>query len=337
MPKTDEGHRSQIPVLTHEWHHCRHHSPNGYSNIWKDNVPEFSVFAVLKWIVGHLLQRKERIPPPVVRLDPEMIAAPPVRLRVVWIGHSTLLIQTPELNILTDPMFSRRASPFSFIGPKRRAMLPIGIDELPRIDVVLLSHNHYDHCDRRTMRTLFERFDPLTLVPLGLKRLMEQWNGGRVVELDWWQCVEFDGLRFHAAPARHFSGRWLRDRDRTLWTSWYVEGIESDVRLYFAGDSGYAGHFAEIRNHFGAPEVAMLPIGAYLPRWFMEPVHMDPAEAVRAFLDLEAGHFVPIHWGLFDLADEPLAEPIELTRRYCAEAGVCERLHELPIGGIVSL
>lgn len=329
--------KTPLQVQSHPRYHRRHHHRKGFRNIWEENVTPPSFFAAIKWIAGRSLRRKENIPPAVSPLDPSSLAQPPAGVRIVWLGHSSLLVQTPTLTILVDPVFCNRVSPVPFIGPKRLAPVPVSLDDLPHIDLILLSHNHYDHCDKKTLRVLFKRFDPVVLVPLGMKSLVEGWGAGHTAELDWWQYVDVLGIRFHAAPARHFSGRGLSDRNRTLWTSWYLEGIEGNLRIYFGGDTAYADHFTEIREQFGAPQVAMLPVGAYLPRWFMEPVHMDPAQAVQSFVDLGAEHFIPIHWGVFDLADEPLDEPITLTNQLCGRAGVAGALHRLPIGGVFVL
>lgn len=332
-------------VESHPRYHRRHHTEKGFRNIWEEAPPGFSFFTALRWVISHALQRKENLSPPLRPLDTARLRESADPLQIVWFGHSSLLIRIGDLTILVDPVFSNCASPVSFIGPKRLTPLPEGIDDLPQIDILLLSHNHYDHCDKRTLRDLFRRCDPVVLVPLGMKPLMKRWGAGRVAELDWWQYVDVGGIRFHAAPARHFSGRGLRDRNRTLWASWYLEelkeekkeGAEEGLRIYFGGDTAYAEHFAEIREQFGPPHVAMMPVGAYLPRWFMEPVHVDPAQAVQAFRDLGGKHLIPIHWGVFDLADEPLAEPIELTRKGCAETGIADALCELPVGGIFTL
>lgn len=324
-------------VNSHPRYNRRHHTPKGFRNIWDEHPPSFSFFTALRWVIGHALQRKENIPPPVRSVDPSLLAQPPSQFRIVWLGHSSLLIQTPALTILVDPVFCDRASPFPFAGPKRLAALPITIDDLPRIDIILLSHNHYDHCDKSALRVLFKQYDPVVLVPLGVKNLVEGWGANRAVELDWWQYVDVEGMRFHATPARHFSGRSLWDRNQSLWLSWYLEGLNDDTRIYFGGDTAYATHFSEIREECGAPQVALLPVGAYMPRWFMESVHTDPAQAVQGFLDLQAEHLIPIHWGVFDLADETISEPMELTRKCCREAGFQGVLHELPIGGIFSL
>ena len=187
------------------------------------------------------------------------------------------------------------------------------------------------------IRTLARRHDPLFLVPLGVGRLVRQAGATQVLELDWWQYVDRDGWRFHCTPAKHFSGRGLTNRDATLWSGWFLEALDGSQTVYFAGDSGYAEHFTAIYERLGAPEVALLPIGAYRPRWFMESVHVDPAQAVQAFVDLQATHFIPIHWGTFDLAEEPLQEPPLLLQQAAAEQNIADCVHLLDIGGVFSL
>ncbi|MDW8225819.1 MAG: MBL fold metallo-hydrolase, partial [Bacteroidota bacterium] len=197
-------------------------------------------------------------------------------------------------------------------------------------------HNHYDHLDRASVRFLLQRDNPIFLVPLGLAELVRQWGSQRVVELDWWEFVDYAGARFHCTPARHFSGRGLNDRNRTLWASWYVETPEH--RIYFGGDTGYGQHFAQIRQYLGAPELVLLPIGAYEPRWFMQEYHIAPDEALRAFLDLKGIHLLPIHWGTFDQADEGLQEPPYRLRDAARRLTLSEaHLHILPIGGSLTL
>jgi L-ascorbate metabolism protein UlaG (beta-lactamase superfamily) len=262
------------------------------------------------------------------------------RVRVTWLGHSALVLQMGGQTILIDPMLGPRASPLGFAGPKRLVPAPLQPADLPRVDVVVYSHDHYDHLDKPTVKRLVDAHDPLFAVPLGLGDIVKRWGARRVVEMDWDQYVDLpaqDGatLRISAAPARHFSGRGLTNRNGTLWASWFftLNGDAPDpARVYYGGDTGYGTLFSEIRARYGAPDLALLPIGAYAPRWFMEEVHMDPQQAVQAALDLEAAHVIPVHWGVFDLADEPMSEPPVRFRRHALEAGIPSRVHELRIG-----
>ena len=226
---------------------------------------------------------------------------------ITWIGHSTLLVQVDGANVLTDPNWGARASPVSWAGPRRLSPAGVEFEHLPRIDVVMISHDHYDHLDLGTVKRLAQTHDPLFLVPLGLKAWFADNGMGRVEELDWWQEREYRGVKFVCVPAQHFSQRTLRDGNTRLWASWAV--LSRKRRLYFAGDTGYFAGFKEAGQRLGPFDVAAIPIGAYLPPEIMKAVHTTPEEAVQAFLDLDAGVLLGIHWGTFDLAEEPLDEP----------------------------
>jgi L-ascorbate metabolism protein UlaG (beta-lactamase superfamily) len=224
-------------------------------------------------------------------------------MRVTFVNHATALIQAEGLNVLTDPIWSDRCSPVSFAGPKR--VIPPGLryEQLPAIDVVLISHNQYDHLDLPTLRRLAAEHRPRVLVPLGNRRLLDRAGVGGAEELGWWQSVGVgDAVQIAAVPAQHFSGRGLFDRDRALWAGFVLAGPAGPV--YFAGDTGFGPHFEEIRNRFGPPRLALLPIGAYRPEWFMSRVHASPDEALRAHRILGAGTSVGIHFGTFRLADD---------------------------------
>ena len=227
---------------------------------------------------------------------------------ITFIGHSTFLIQTPAGNILTDPMYSDRAGPFTLLGPRRVRQPAVRFDDLPPISTVLLSHNHYDHCDRPTLRRLAKRFNPLVVTPLGNGRFARASGIKRVEELDWWDRAATSPLPITLTPARHFSARTPFDRNRALWGGFIVEIGGADV--YFAGDTAYATFFREIRQRFGPVDLALLPIGAYEPRWFMHVVHMNPEEAVRAHLDLEAAQSIGMHYGTFRLTTEGIDDPL---------------------------
>jgi len=232
-------------------------------------------------------------------------------LTITWVGHSTLLIQMDGQNILTDPIWSDRASPLQFLGPKRFTPPGIPFRDLPPVDVVIISHDHYDHLDKKTILKLGNA--PLYLVPLGVGDLLKSWGIDHYQELDWWDEFVFNKIRFTCTPAQHFSGRTPFDRNQRLWAGWAIRGRMHN--LYFGGDSGYFPGFLDIGERLGPFDLAALPIGAYRPRWFMAPVHMDPAQAVQAWQDLKARIFLPIHWRTFQLADEPLDEPPRLLHR----------------------
>jgi N-acyl-phosphatidylethanolamine-hydrolysing phospholipase D len=226
---------------------------------------------------------------------------------ITWIGHSTLLAQIEGINILTDPQWSERASPVSWGGPRRLNPPGLAFEDLPRIDFVLISHDHYDHLDLTTVKRLAEAHDPLFLVPLGLKAWFAENGMSRVEELDWWDERHYRGIRFVCVPAQHFSQRTLWDANERLWASWAV--LSPKRKLYFSGDTGYFAGFKEARQRLGAFDVAAVAIGAYVPAEIMKTVHTTPEEAVQAFVDLEARNLLAIHWGTFDLAEEPLDEP----------------------------
>jgi N-acyl-phosphatidylethanolamine-hydrolysing phospholipase D len=226
---------------------------------------------------------------------------------ITWIGHSTLLVQMDGTNILTDPQWSKRASPVSWGGPRRLSSPGLAFEDLPRIEFVLISHDHYDHLDLNTVKRLAEAHDPLFLVPLGLKAWFADNGMRRVEELDWWQEREYHGVRFVCVPAQHFSQRTLWDGNKRLWASWGV--LSAKRKFYFAGDTGYFGGFKEAGQRLGPFDLAAIPIGAYVPPEIMKAVHTTPEEAVQAFLDLDARTLLGIHWGTFDLAEEPLDEP----------------------------
>jgi len=227
---------------------------------------------------------------------------------VTFIGHATFLIQTAAGNLITDPMYSDRAGPFGLLGPRRVRQPAVRFDDLPPISTVLLSHNHYDHCDRPTLARLAKRFDPVVITPIGNGALVQSTGLHKVEELDWWQDAKTSTLPLTLTPAHHFSARTPFDRNRALWGGFTM--AIAHRRIYFAGDSAYAPFFREVRRRFGPIDLALLPIGAYEPRWFMRAVHMNPAEALQAHLDLEASESIAMHFGTFQLTTEGIDEPI---------------------------
>lgn len=229
--------------------------------------------------------------------------------RITFINHTTFLIQTGGMNILTDPVYSERVSPFSFAGPKRMRPTGIRFEDLPKIDLVLLSHNHYDHLDAVTVRRLKQTFNPLFIVPLGVAQFLRKMDITRVEELDWWQEFSIASFHISSVPAQHFSGRGFFDRDKTLWCGYVVKS--KMLSVCFVGDTGYNNHtFKEISDRVGDIDLAIIPIGAYKPIWFMSPVHCSPAEAVKIHLDLKARRSIASHFGTFPLGDEGQSEPI---------------------------
>jgi L-ascorbate metabolism protein UlaG (beta-lactamase superfamily) len=232
---------------------------------------------------------------------------------VTFIGHSTFLIRTAAGNILTDPMYSDRAGPWNITGPRRVRPPAVRFDDLPPIAVVLLSHNHYDHCDLRTLRRLAQRFDPIVVTPLGNAALVRSAGIRRVEELDWWEDAKSPPMPVILTRAHHFAARGLFDRFRALWGGFLVS--VGDRWIYFAGDTAYAPFFADVRRRVPSIALALLPIGAYEPRWFMQSVHMNPDEAVRAHLELEAVESIAMHFGTFQLTTEAIDEPVQALAR----------------------
>jgi N-acyl-phosphatidylethanolamine-hydrolysing phospholipase D len=333
-----------------------HHTPEGFRNLTGAQVDK-PLSSLLRWRADAL---RDGLPPapqqatpvalpelgllhanttPVRRVGAQAAIAP--LPSVTWIGHATVLVQSGGLNILTDPIFSERASPVSFLGPRRAQPPGIALDDLPPIDVVVVSHNHYDHLDRLSVALLNERGRGATLflVPLGIKPLLAQLGISNVIELDWWDVHTHAGVQFQLVPVQHWSARGLGDRNQTLWGGWAV--FAPDLRWYFSGDSGYSRYFAETREKL-APhqrdgvlfDVALLTIGAYEPRWFMKEQHMNPADAVQAHKDLGALRSLGIHWGTFALTDEALDQPPRDLAQARAQHGVADQdFFVLPIGG----
>jgi len=249
---------------------------------------------------------------------------------VTWIGHATVLVQMDHVGFLTDPIWSATASPLSFFGPRRFAPAPLAIDALPPVDFVLISHNHFDHLDLATLRQLAAagtRF----LVPLRVGALLRTAGIDPVDELDWWESRRIGTVTVHCVPSQHWSGRRFGDTNATLWAGWAVVGPSR--RFYFAGDTGYFDGLAEIGRRLGPFGLAALPIGAYEPATMMRGVHLDPEQAVRAGLDLDAEIMLGVHYGTFDLADEPPDEPPLRFRAEAARRGLDgARVWTAPVG-----
>ena len=227
---------------------------------------------------------------------------------ITWIGHESFLYQNKDINVLTDPHFTQRASPLNFAGPKRYMAPGMKIDDLPNIDVVTISHSHYDHLDYKSVKLLTEKFENiLFLVPLGLKKWFESKGIYNVRELDWWDSFTIEETLITFAPVQHWSARGLFDRNETLWGAWHFKNkFHSFIHL---GDTGYTDDFRVIKEKLGPVDLAAIPIGAYEPRWIMEFSHINPEEAVMTFLDLEASKAIGMAWGTFILTDEPVKEP----------------------------
>ncbi|XP_044279369.1 N-acyl-phosphatidylethanolamine-hydrolyzing phospholipase D isoform X3 [Varanus komodoensis] len=244
--------------------------------------------------------------------NPELVGKTGAGIRVTWLGHASVMVEMDELTFLTDPVFSQRVSPVQFAGPKRFRGPPCTVDQLPKIDAVVISHTHYDHLDYHTVINLNSRFgsDLRWFVPLGLLDWMQKCGCENVIELDWWgeNCVPgHDAVTFVFTPAQHWSKRTVTDDNKVLWGSWSVLGPWN--RFFFAGDTGYCVAFEEIGKRFGPFDLAAIPIGAYEPRWFMKYQHVDPEEAVRIHIDVQTKKSLAIHWGTFALANEYYLDP----------------------------
>ena len=254
-------------------------------------------------------------------------------LRVTFVNHSTFLLQLSGINILTDPIWSKRASPLSWIGPKRHRPPGIRFEDLPPIHLVLLSHDHYDHMDLPILKRIASDHRPMIYTGLGNARTLAKHRIGNVVELDWWQAASTAaGMRIHAVPAQHFSGRSPFDRDSTLWCGFVI--VSHAGTVCFAGDTAFGPHLEQIASQFPEIDLAILPIGAFRPEWFMGEVHMSPEEAVKAHLQLAARVSVASHFGTFRLADDGEEEPVERLRMALKETDLRETEFWVPSPGV---
>jgi L-ascorbate metabolism protein UlaG (beta-lactamase superfamily) len=283
-----------------------HYDGKKFFNPTKNDAPGFSKTIKMLFTLHYKKWPDSAENKPLLNLNSHLITQ---QVAITFVNHATLLIQLPGLNILTDPIWCKRASPFNWAGPKRVRKPGIDFDSLPKIDLVMISHNHYDHMDLETLKRLNQRFSSRMVVPLGDKALLKSEGIENVEEMDWWDKISMNpetSITF--TPTQHFSSRGPFDRNKTLWGSYMIES--SHRLIYFAGDSGYSIHFKEIRDRFGPTDIALLPIGAYEPRWFMKPIHMNPAEAVQAHLDLESRQSIGIHFGTFQLTEEEIDAPV---------------------------
>jgi L-ascorbate metabolism protein UlaG (beta-lactamase superfamily) len=313
-------------IATADSLHAAHFANGRFFNPW--GVTKAGFRDLVRWKLFSRNDYDRSWPPAVPRVGNDGVSlsrrdGPP---ELHWVGHSTFAIRDGASVLLTDPHFGPRA-----LFPRRRTPPGVPLAAIPGSAVAILSHNHYDHLDRHTLARL-----PKSVawrVPLGLGRFMRSLGFDDVAELDWWEATDCRGFRLTLLPAQHWSRRLSQPDESTLWGSWLVESERQ--RLYFAGDSGHFHGFAEYGRRFPGLDVALLPIGAYEPRWFMRPVHMNPQEALAAFRDVGARIMVPMHWGTFDLTDEPIDEPDRVLGR-CLETEASDlvaRVVRLPIGG----
>ncbi|WP_316795114.1 MBL fold metallo-hydrolase [Pedobacter agri] len=252
-------------------------------------------------------------------------------VRILFVNHSTFLIQMNGINILIDPVWSKRASPLSWAGPKRLRQPGIHFNSLPKIDLVLLTHNHYDHLDIETLKVIDKVHSPEYIVPLGVDKILERLNILNVRQLDWHQHAIFGKIKITATPAIHFSGRGMLDRDNTLWCGFIINGLKS---LYIVGDTAYDDQlFKDIRNKYSSIDISIIPIGAYKPKWFMSPIHTDPNEAVRIHQDIGSNESIACHFGTFQLADEGLDDVPQDLNKALGSSGVSPQSFILPKEG----
>jgi N-acyl-phosphatidylethanolamine-hydrolysing phospholipase D len=301
-----------------------HHAPGGgFRNPWPGAEAK-GLGQVLRWYLErNTVHRPAPDPEPsafsvrVPRFGQVKVSGD---LAVTWIGHSSAVIEFAGLTVLTDPIWSDYPSPVPIGRLRRWVRPPVALDRLPVIDLVLISHNHYDHLDAPTVRALARRFPAAQwITPLGVGALLRQLGATRVRELDWWDEIEAAGATIACTPAQHFSARGVHDRNRTLWSGFSVRSAQRAI--YFAGDTGLHPEFAGIARRFGPFDVLLLPVGAYEPRWFMQSMHMNPEDALQAFEALGSGILLPIHWGTFKLTDEPMDEPPRRMRELWDASG----------------
>jgi N-acyl-phosphatidylethanolamine-hydrolysing phospholipase D len=317
-----------------------HHTENGrFANPWPGATAR-GFGSVLRW---KLIDSVRHPPPP----DPDPAVLPRIsgnegtrqlfaaqsaksafQLAGTWLGHSTVLLELAGKRILTDPVWSQRVSPLSWAGPKRWVPPQVALDALPPLDLIVLSHNHYDHLDRATVEWLARHQPEVPWVaPLKLGATLRRFGVRQVLEHDWWDTTEIAGITVTATPAQHFSSRHFFDRNATLWCGYAFQ--IGNRRIYFAGDTGYHPEFAEVGRRLGPFDLMLIPVGAYEPRWFMRAVHMNPEDAIAAIRDIASAHpelpvprVLPIHWGTYKLTDEPMDEPPRRFRERWIEAGL---------------
>jgi L-ascorbate metabolism protein UlaG (beta-lactamase superfamily) len=310
-----------------------HFDGKHFFNPW--NKRQNSWLALIRWRMTanprpwpeHLVNEYSDVPPNSVQ-GPE--------IRVSFVGHATVLIQTQGVNILTDPIWSERAGPFNWLGPKRLTDPGISFEKLPKIDLVLISHNHYDHLDQNTIQKLWRRDKPLIVTPLGNDSIIHSNDSSIIVKtLDWGQSIKLNKeFEVYLEPAQHWSGRGFSDRDEALWGAFVIKTISGNI--YFAGDTGYSDGetFRKAKAKFGRFRFAMLPIGSYEPRWFMRYGHMNPEEAVFAHQDLGRPYTLPMHFGTFRLSDESFHDPLKALDIAKRSHDIDERIQVLKVGQV---
>jgi N-acyl-phosphatidylethanolamine-hydrolysing phospholipase D len=312
-----------------------HHAENGFKNPYlKEKRRGFFKYLKMRFFSSEKFADYESNAYKIDRVetDPEAIHSPPETLQITWIGHATILIQSRGINILTDPMFSDRASPISFFGPERHNPPSVKLKELPSIDYVVISHSHYDHLDKKTVKQIGS--NTKWLVPLGLQKwfIKAGVHKDNVLEFDWWDVKNFENATITATPAQHWSARSLWDRNKTLWASWMLQ--IDDRTIWYSGDTGYNPYqFIEIGRKFKAIDLALISIGAYEPRCFMKDMHINPAEAVQIHQDINSRHSIAVQWGTFQLTSEPIDDPPQKLKEARDQNGIpAEEFELLKIG-----
>jgi len=286
----------------------RYFNPNGANGPSLSMVPRMLLTPRTRWPVSIPVQPQK---PPIVQGQ---------QVAITSIGHASFLIQAAGTGVLTDPVYADRASPSQSTGPRRVRAPGVRFDDLPPVSIVLLSHNHYDHCDLRALLELKRRFEPTVITPIGNRRLLRSVGIDQVEELDWWNASTRSSIPITLTPAQHNSARGMFDRNHALWGGFLIE--VAGKRIFFAGDSGYGPHFEEIRRRLTPIDLALLPIGAYEPRWFMKDIHMNPEEAVQAHFDLGTTGSIAMHWGVFQLTAEGIDQPAARLARALASRGI---------------
>lgn len=297
-----------------------------------DNIEPFedkSIFDLLSWKVGSMSESTpwpDKVESKQFKLSSQRSVTPIITV----INHASVLIQVNNLNIITDPHYSLRASPVQFAGPKRVIKPGIAFDDLPAIDIVLISHNHYDHLDLDTLKRLRDKYAPKFVAGLKTKAFLADNGINNAIDLDWWQSIKANKTKITFVPAQHWSARGIFDKREMLWGGFY---IENDYKIYFAGDTGYGKFFKKIKEELGAPDLSLIPIGAYEPRWFMKDAHLNPRDSLQAFKDLESKKMIGIHFGTFKLTDEGYNDPIKTLHEEIKSLNMDPRKVIVPIFG----
>ena len=294
------------------------HNGRTFTNALPSHQAHF-IQILKRWFFEKIPHREPAAPIPVLKRSAAEFANPSTELQVTWLGHSSMLIELGGIRFLIDPFWGDYASPGRLFGVKRFFEPPIAMADLPEIDAVVLSHDHYDHLNEPSIKALKDRI-PLFIAPLGVGAHLEYWgvSSSKIIELDWWDRTEVGGVDLVSTPTRHFSGRSLTDRDAKLWGGWAFLGKEQ--RAYFSGDSGMFPGFKEVGERLGPFDITMMETGAYNQDW--PDVHMGPEQAVQAHLDARGTLLIPVHWATFALAFHPWTEPVERVIVAAEKAGV---------------